>query len=164
MSGAASFGSTPKHYFLGGTTNWIGNRTLDARVYEVENLYFADVVTPLRGVPYYEISGDRYGLVNLEFRFPLIDYFAMRFPLRMTIARVQGAMFFDIGSAWFGSNFKGGTSQGGNSRLKDLRSGFGFGMRANLGFLLLRYDLAWSTDFSSVAPHTTSYFSFGADF
>ncbi|MCH8027305.1 MAG: PD40 domain-containing protein [candidate division Zixibacteria bacterium] len=164
MSGAASFGSTPKHYFLGGTTNWIGNRTLDARVYEVENLYFADVVTPLRGVPYYEISGDRYGLVNLEFRFPMIDYFAMRFPLRMTIARVQGAMFFDIGSAWFGSNFKGGTSQGGNSRLKDLRSGFGFGMRANLGFLLLRYDLAWSTDFSSVAPHTTSYFSFGADF
>ena len=164
MSGAASFGSTPKHYFLGGTTNWIGNRTLDARVFEVENLYFADVVTPLRGVPYYELSGDRYGLVNLEFRFPMIDYLAMRFPLRMTIARVQGAMFFDIGSAWFGSNFKGGTSEGGNSRLKDLRSGFGFGMRANLGFLLLRYDLAWSTDFSSVAPHTTSYFSFGADF
>ncbi|MEK7775616.1 MAG: hypothetical protein AAB305_07010, partial [Candidatus Zixiibacteriota bacterium] len=61
-AGGASRGATPKQYFLGGTTNWIGNRTLDARVYEVENLYFSDVVTPLRGVDYYELSGTRYGL------------------------------------------------------------------------------------------------------
>ncbi|MEW6411409.1 MAG: hypothetical protein AB1483_02925 [Candidatus Zixiibacteriota bacterium] len=164
FSGGASFGSTPKQYFLGGTTNWIGNRTLDAEVFEVENLYFADVITPLRGVPYYELSGDRYGLVNAEFRFPMIDYFAMRFPLPIVISRVGGAIFTDIGSAWFGDNFKGGTSSGGQDRLQDIKMGFGFGMRMNLGFFLLRYDLAWSTDLNRISDKPSYYFSFGADF
>lgn len=164
VAGGSSFGNTPKLYFLGGTTNWIGNRTLDAKVYEVENLYFADVVTPLRGVPYYELSGDRYGLINAEFRYPLIDYFVMRFPLRMVLSHVKGVLFADMGSSWFGDNFKGGTTEGGNSRLNDIKFGFGLGTRLNLGIFLLRYDLAWKTDFNSIDPHTTSYFSFGADF
>jgi len=164
ISGGASFGRTPKLYFLGGTTNWIGTRTLDEKVYKVENLYFSDVVTPLRGIPYYDLSGDRYGLINLEFRFPMIDYFAMRFPLPLVLSRVQGVIFSDYGAAWYGDNFKGATSQNGPSRLQDIKSGFGFGMRANLGFLVLRYDLAWATDYDSVSDKPTSYFSFGADF
>jgi len=165
MSGGASFGNTPKLYFLGGTTNWIGTRTLNDMVYDVENLYFADVVTPLRGVPYYELSGNRYGLVNMEFRFPMIQYFAMRYPLPIVLGNINGAIFYDMGSAWYDDDFKGGTSQNGSSRLVDIRTGFGFGMRANLfGFLLLRYDLAWATDFDSVSDKPTYYFSFGADF
>ena len=164
FAGGASFGQTPKLYFLGGTTNWIGDRTLDARVYEVENLYFSDVVTPLRGFPYYDLIGDRYGLMNWEFRFPMIDYFAMRFPLPLQLSRVQGVIFTDMGAAWFGSDFKVGTSQGGSSRLLDIKTGFGFGMRANLGFLVLRYDLAWSTDFDRISDKPSYYFSFGADF
>ncbi|NOY89342.1 MAG: hypothetical protein GXO93_08165 [FCB group bacterium] len=164
FSGGASFGATPKLYFLGGTTNWIGSRTLNESVYSVENLYFSDVVTPLRGVPYYELSGDRYGLINAEFRFPLIEYFIMRFPLPIAISGVEGAVFTDVGSAWYGSHFKGGTTQGGHDRLQDIKVGFGFGARMNLGIFLLRYDLAWSTDMNSIAARTTSYFSFGADF
>jgi len=164
FSGGVSFGETPKLYFLGGTTNWIGTRTLDAKVYEVENLYFADVVTPLRGVPYYDLSGDRYGLINWEFRFPMIEYFAMRFPLPLVLSRVTGAIFTDIGAAWYGDDFKGGTSEGGDSRFQDIYTGFGFGMRANLGIFVLRYDLAWSTDFSHVSDKPSYYFSFGADF
>jgi len=166
VSGGASFGDTPKLYFLGGTTNWIGNRTLDAKVYEVENLYFADVVTPLRGVPYYELFGTRYGLVNAEFRFPMIDYFIMRFPLALALTRVNGVFFTDIGAAWEGSDFKGGTGGDdvGGTRLLDIKTGFGFGLRANLGFLLLRYDLAWTTNFNKVSDKPSYYFSFGADF
>lgn len=164
LAGGGSFGKTPKLYFLGGTTNWIGNRTLDAKVYEVENLYFADVVTPLRGVPYYELSGNRYALVNWEFRFPMIEYFAMRFPLPLVISRVTGAVFTDVGAAWYNDRFKGGTSGDERSRLQDIHTGFGFGMRANFGFIVIRYDLAWSTDFYSVSDKPTYYFSFGADF
>lgn len=163
VTGGASEGKTAKQYFLGGTTNFIGNRTLDADVIKVENLYFSEVVTPLRGLDYYELQGDRFGLINMEFRFPLIDYFVMRFPLPITLARVGGVAFADMGSAWFGNNFKFGTSQG-DSRLLDVHTSFGFGMRANLGFLLLRYDLAWLTNFNAVSAHPTSYFSFGADF
>jgi Tol biopolymer transport system component len=164
-AGGVSGGSTPKQYFLGGTTNFVGNRTLDAQVYEVENLYFSDVVTPLRGLDYYELSGTRYGLVNWEFRFPFIEYFVTRFPLQIAIANVTGAAFLDMGAAWTeDAQFKGGTSEGGSSRLKDIKSGFGFGMRANLGFLLLRYDLSWTTDFAEVSAKPRAYFSFGADF
>ncbi|MEA3297241.1 MAG: BamA/TamA family outer membrane protein, partial [candidate division Zixibacteria bacterium] len=164
MSGGASFGRTPKLYFVGGTSNWIGNRTLDAKVYEVENLYFSDVITPLRGVDYYGLSGNRYGLINMEFRYPMIEYFAMRFPLPLVISRVGGAIFLDIGTAWYDDKFKGGISENGASRLNDIKTGFGFGMRANLGFILLRYDLAWETDFYSVSEKPTYYFSLGADF
>ncbi|MEW5995410.1 MAG: BamA/TamA family outer membrane protein, partial [Candidatus Zixiibacteriota bacterium] len=164
LAGGASFGKTPKLYLVGGTTNWIGNRTIDAKVFEVENLYFADVVTPLRAVDYYELTGARYGLVNWEFRFPMIEYFAMRFPLPLVIRNVTGALFTDVGAAWTGNEFKGGTTEGGRNRLQDIKTGFGIGMRANLGFVVLRYDLAWSTDFYSVSEKSTSYFSFGADF
>jgi len=163
LSGGASFGNTPKQYFLGGTTNWIGNRTLDAKVYDVENLYFADVITPLRGYDYYDLSGNRYGLLNWEFRYPMIDYFIMRFPLAIAITNVTGAIFYDMGSTWTDDNFKFGTSTGG-SRLKDVKAGFGFGMRANLGFILIRYDLAWSTDYRNVSDDPFYYFSLGADF
>ncbi|MEW5794722.1 MAG: hypothetical protein AB1772_00030 [Candidatus Zixiibacteriota bacterium] len=165
FSGGASFGRTPKQYFLGGTTNWIGTRTLEAKVYDVENLYFADVVTPLRGQEYYGISGDRYGLINWELRFPMIQYFAMKYPLPILLSNVTGAVFTDVGAAWFGGKFKGGTSDNGVSRLQDIKAGFGVGMRINLfGFALLRYDVAWSTDLDDVADKPSHYFSFGADF
>jgi len=164
VSGGASFSRTPKQYFLGGTTNWIGTRTLDPTVYEVENLYFADVVTPLRGQEYYGISGDRYGLINWEFKFPMIQYLAMRYPLPIVLSNVSGAIFTDMGAAWFGDDFKGGTTEGGKKRLQDIKTGFGLGMRINLGIFLLRYDLAWSTNFHTVSDKPRSYFSFGADF
>jgi hypothetical protein len=165
VSGAASTGRTPKQYFLGGTSNWIGRRTLSDEVYEIKNLYFSDVVTPLRGIPYYGITGNRYALINTEFRFPMIQYFVMRFPLRFAITNVTGVIFADMGAAWNDSDFKGGSSAGGKSRLLDIKTGFGFGWRANLlGFILLRYDLAWTTDFAGVSDKPTSYFSFGADF
>jgi outer membrane protein assembly factor BamA len=115
-------------------------------------------------VEYYELIGNRYGLVNWEFRFPMIEYFAMRFPLPITISRVTGAIFTDVGAAWMNDRFKGGTTAGGRSRLNDIHTGFGFGMRANLGFIVLRYDLAWATDFYTVSDKPSYYFSFGADF
>jgi len=164
VSGGASFGSTPKRYFLGGTTNYITNRINNADVYEVENLYFSDVVTPLRGYDYYELSGTRYFLTNFEFRYPFIDYLQIHFPLPMALSRVQGVTFFDFGATWQGSDFRFTTTQDGPRRLADPKGGFGWGIRANLGFLLLRYDMAWATDFNSVADSPKSYFSFGADF
>ncbi len=164
-SGGASFGRTPKTYFLGGVQNWIGSRDLDSPVYEVENLYFADVVTPMRGLPIYGLAGDRYTAFNAELRFPLVQVLAFKYPLPLVFTNIQGVMFTDIGSAWYGSNFKGGTSEGGKDRLQDIHTGFGFGMRMNFaGLALLRYDIAWQTDFSKVSDRPTHYFSLGADF
>jgi Tol biopolymer transport system component len=163
-SGGYSAGSAPKNYFLGGNTNRIGNVSVGADVYNVENLYFAGIVTPLRGYDYYDLVGTRYAVANMELHFPFIEYFLMRYPLHLGLTRVTGALFTDIGAAWNDHDgFKGGTSKGG-TRLLGIKTGFGFGARANLGFLVLRYDLAWRTDFHSVEPHTKHYFSLGADF
>ena len=164
-SGGYSGGGYPKTYFLGGSTNKIGSLTVESdSVYSVENLYFSSLVTPLRGYDYYELDGTRYAVTNMELRFPFIDYFQMRYPLRLGLSRITGALFIDMGATWRkGTYFKGGTTDGG-SRLLGIKTGFGFGARANLGFLVLRYDLAWRTDFNSIEPHTKHYFSLGADF
>ncbi|MEK7775615.1 MAG: BamA/TamA family outer membrane protein, partial [Candidatus Zixiibacteriota bacterium] len=96
---------------------------------------------------------------------PFIEYFVTRFPLQIAIANVTGAAFLDMGATWNNNReFKGGSSSDGPARLTGIKSGFGFGMRANLGFLLLRYDLAWATDFNEVSAKPRAYFSFGADF
>ncbi len=164
LAGGISQGDNPKNYFVGGSTNKIGSISVAADVYEVENLYFSSVITPLRGYDYYELVGTRYAVTNMEIRFPFVDYFLMRYPLRLGLSRITGSLFLDMGAAWSDdTEFKGATSLGG-PRLVGIKSGFGFGARANLGFLILRYDLAWRTDFHSVEPHTKHYFSLGADF
>ncbi len=164
FSGGFSNGSQPKNYFLGGNTNRVGTVRVNSEVYDVENLYFSSVVTPLRGFDYYEIKGTRFAMTNMELRFPFIEYFLMRYPLQIGLSRVTGALFMDMGAAWDqNGDFKGGTSEG-DGRLLGIKTGFGFGARANLGFLLLRYDVAWVTDFNSVEPHSKHYFSLGADF
>jgi len=165
LSSGFSNGPNRKNFYLGGNTNRIGSINVDQDVYEVENLYFSTIVTPLRGYDYYELRGNRYAVFNLEFRYPFIEYFITRFPLMLGLTRVTGALFLDMGAAWDSGEkgFKGATSEG-NSRLIGIKSGFGFGARANLGFLVLRYDMAWRTNFATVEPHTKHYFSIGADF
>ena len=166
LAGGVSEGKTPKRYFLGGTTNWIGSRTLDSAVYDVENLYFSEIVTPLRGIPYYGLSGNRFGLMNFEFRFPLVRILALGFPLPLVLGNVMGVAFTDVGASWFDNNFKGVvTDPNGSQHFNDIHTGFGCGMRLNvLGFALLRYDIAWTTDFAKVSDRPTHYFSIGADF
>ena len=164
FSGGASWGKQPKRFFLGGTSNFIGNTVIDAEVYEEDNLYFASVITPLRGFDYYEFYGTRYFLTNFEFRYPFIDYLQTNFPIPMTIRYVTGSLFFDLGAAWENDEtFKGGSSFG-DPHLQDIHAGFGFGIRANLGIFVLRYDLAWKTDLATVSHHPKYTFSLGADF
>lgn len=163
-SGGLSDGDTPKRYYLGGNTNRIGSIHVDNSVYDINNLYFSQVVTPLRGYDYYELEGTRYAVSNVELHFPLIDYFLMHYPLRLGLSGVVGAVFVDMGAVWSENTpFKGASGDGG-FHLEGIKSGFGFGARANLGFLVLRYDVAWRTDYRTVAPHTKHYFSLGADF
>ena len=44
--------------------------------------------------------GSRAALLNMELRFPLIDYLITHFPLRLGFANIQGLAFLDAGSAW----------------------------------------------------------------
>ncbi|HUU44184.1 MAG TPA: BamA/TamA family outer membrane protein, partial [Acidobacteriota bacterium] len=163
VGGGVSGGNSAKRFYLGGVENWIGSKIGDINVYDVEGLYFSQVITPLRGFNYYDIVGNKYFIANAEFRFPFIDRLAMRFPLPIVLSQIAGALYFDMGSAWQGDQFHGATSDGG-FHLKDLKASFGYGLRANLGFVVFRFDQAWRTDLRNVLGHPKSYFSLGADF
>ncbi|MEW5701937.1 MAG: BamA/TamA family outer membrane protein [Candidatus Zixiibacteriota bacterium] len=164
LGAGISGGDTPKRFYLGGVSNWIGSRIAESGVYDVEGLYFSEVITPFRGYDYYAISGTKYAVFNAEFRFPFVDQLALRFPLPLVFSRIGGVLFADAGSAWsHDREFQGASSQGG-FHLQDIHSSFGYGMRANLGIVVLRFDQAWRTDLRDVAAHPVSYFSLGADF
>ena len=164
LSGGFSHGEDKKKFYLGGISNWIDPSLGSDNIYGINDLYFGNVITPLRGYKYFDVEGTKFFLTNIELRYPFVEHFVMRFPLPLSIHYINGALFYDMGAAWDENNyFKGGTTKGG-SRLKDIKAGFGFGARANLGFLVLRYDAAWSTDFDSVSPKPRHYFSLGAEF
>jgi dipeptidyl aminopeptidase/acylaminoacyl peptidase len=163
-TGGFSHGEDKKKFYLGGISNWIGPSLGSEEIYGINDLYFGNVITPLRGYKYFDVEGSKFFLTNIEFRYPFVEHLVMKFPLPFSIHYVNGALFYDMGAAWDeNSKFKGGTSEGG-SRLKDIKAGFGFGARANLGFFVLRYDAAWSTDFDSVSPKPRHYLSLGAEF
>lgn len=163
-AGGVSMGGDPKQYFLGGTSNWIGSALPELDIYGVENLYFSKVITPLRGYNYYEVQGSKFGMANVEFRFPFVDYFIVKFPLPIVITQMRGAVFLDVGAAWDENVlFKGATSSNGPTRLTGIKSGFGYGMRVNLGFMVMKFDQAWKTDLNRVSA-PKYYFSLGAEF
>lgn len=163
IAGGVSEGDSPKQFFLGGTSNWVGSSRPELDVYGVDNLYFSKIVTPLRGYNYYEVQGTKFGMANIEFRFPFIDYFVVRFPIPIVLTQMRGAIFADVGAAWNENVlFKGGTSDGGG-HLTGIKTGFGYGARVNLGFMVMKFDQAWKTDMSKVSA-PKYYFSLGAEF
>ena len=164
LAAGASFGKNAQQFFLGGIDNWI-NRKFNGglRIERIDDVFFSEFVTPLRGAYYYDRIGTRYFLTNLEFRFPLIEYLALGFP-KIRLFNIRGVMFYDIGSAWYPSKgfhpFK--TDEFGTTHFRDIVSGYGIGARVFFLYFLLRIDVAWRFDLArSSAP--IWYFSLGAD-
>ncbi len=165
IGGGGSRGEDAKKFYLGGSSNWIGPKRATADIYGVEDIYINEIIVPLRGYTYFDEVGTHYSIANLEFRYPFIDYFRLRFPLPITLQQVSGAIFWDMGAAWnYNKEFRFFDDQQGFPILGSLKGGFGVGARANLGIFVLRVDLAWATNLSYVAPKPETYFSFGAEF
>jgi Tol biopolymer transport system component len=152
--------SSAKKYFLGGNDNWL--------FYEVDTsnyrknfsyTYYSDFVTPFRGWNYIQFAGTRVALLNTEFRFPFIREITVVWPLTMQIRYISGALFTDIGNAW-----DSGEKHNGIPLPDKIYGGIGFGLRANLGMFILRFDRAWPTDWRNTIGNPTNYFSLGAEF
>ncbi|KAA3615409.1 MAG: hypothetical protein DWQ05_13720 [Calditrichaeota bacterium] len=164
LSGGYSGGRNPYRFILGGQDNWLNYdfaRGL-SRI-DITDFYFSQITTPLRGYDYYEQVGTRYFLFNAEFRFPLVDYFIMRFPLPLWITNIRGAAFTDIGSAWEDEFRASERLPSGKRRLKDVAWSYGWGFRVNLGIFLLRMDAAWRSDILQTSK-PNYLFSIGTDF
>ncbi|MEJ2635139.1 MAG: biopolymer transporter Tol [Calditrichia bacterium] len=168
----ASFGKNSQQFFLGGMDNWI-NRSFAGgrRIDRIDDVFFSEFITPLRGTSYYERIGDRFFLTNMEFRFPLIEYLKIGFP-PLTLFNIRGVAFYDIGSAWYNhssdwwslSGFRATQkNQNGKTVFKDIASGYGTGARIYFLGFLLRFDVAWPFDLQS-SGKPVYYWSLGLDF
>jgi len=143
LAAGSSIGRQPQRFYLGGNGFWWGPQYASSEIYEMENLYFASFQAPLRGYDFYEFSGNRFALLNLEYRFPLIRLLALGWPVPLSIPNIRGALFFDLGAAWDDWDLHPFTDRYGGVAFDDLRSGLGVGARMNLGFFILRLDVAW---------------------
>lgn len=148
LSGGTSFGVNRTVFFLGGVNNPV-NPTFST-IADVDNdrIFFSNYVWPLRGSELLEMAGDSFLLANVAFRFPLIRQLAMGWPLPFLFQDVQGELFLDVGSAFDRNEFDPWEYRDGGFELRDLKAGYGLGIRVNMGIFLFRYDLAWPTDFA----------------
>jgi len=166
LAAGASFalggGEAARRFLLGGSENWF-NYGVNIDNYR-DNLdynysYHSKIVTPLRGWYYFDLEGDRMLMLNSEFRFPFIREISIAWPLPIQIRYINGAFFIDNGYAWTEDEQRGSFPLP-----PKIVSGFGFGMRANLGIFVLRYDRGWPTDWSGGGGGPVNYFSLGAEF
>ncbi|MCH7781665.1 PD40 domain-containing protein [candidate division KSB1 bacterium] len=119
----------------------------------------------LRGYPLWQIWGQEINFLSVEYRFPFIDNFGIRFPFgRMGFGAIRGALFLDAARINdSGSEF---TRLDGVEFPRKLGS-VGIGFRFNLaGALVLRLDIGKriQNNFSSISGKTFKQFFFGWDF
>ncbi|MBN2290606.1 MAG: PD40 domain-containing protein [Candidatus Glassbacteria bacterium] len=112
-----------------------------------QTLYVGGPYT-FRGAWYGDVRGHNLLLSNAELRFPLIDHLVMGWPLPIYLRGIGGVLFFDMAGAWYnGEGFKPFTSKG--SKLfsfEDAQAAYGMGFRMNLGYFVLRFDMAKTLD------------------
>ncbi len=112
-----------------------------------QTLYVGGPYT-FRGAAYGDIRGNNLLLANAELRFPLIDHLVMGWPLPIYLRGIGGVLFLDMAGAWFNNEgfqpFSGSSSK--LFRLKDAQAAYGLGARMNLGYFVLRFDMAKSLD------------------
>ncbi|MTI86407.1 MAG: hypothetical protein FH748_00405 [Balneolaceae bacterium] len=101
-SGAVSVGKDSQTYFMGGRLGWI-NQEFSNNGLSFDQLtdnLFTLPALPVRGYAYNSIYGNKFSLINAEFRFPL---FAAVVPGAIPILpfyNMTGVAFLDVGTAW----------------------------------------------------------------
>ncbi len=166
VSGGASFGTNAQKFIIGGTEGWI-NREFEGGgipINDAEDYAFLTPVLPLRGFNYNAKYGTKYGLVNMEMRFPLLKYLVAG-PLPLVLQNISGVAFIDAGGAWKDNKSFRATTRNSQGELvaQDLLIGTGLGARVYLLYFLLRLDVAWQYTFNGFSP-PKYYFSLGLDF
>lgn len=161
LSGGRSFGKNKQHFFLGGIRYWFNydlanneNGGVVDELFSQSEEFFPYFLPNIRGADYYERIGDRFFVINSEFRHILIERFNLGFP-PINFPPVFGAFFIDTGSAWYGDfNLnRRTTSEGelgglpvGTKVFDDLLFTYGISSSIPLGFLFFKIDVAWLYD------------------
>jgi hypothetical protein len=163
LAGGTSYGPHRQRFFLGGS---LPHRRSTGDVEGVGDLFqfYSSYADMLRGFDYVSMSGTSYGVASLEFRFPVLNYLSLAAPIPLTFTGGRGVIFTDLGFVSDDlSSFKGATGQGGY-KLQDIKMSFGTGFRLNVGFFVLKSDIAWRTDLSGVSRKPEYYFTLSTEF
>jgi len=172
ISLGTSFGRHKQVFYASGVQNWLNRNFDDLNGFPIEDVadfVFATPVMPLRGFDINAANGSNFGLINAEFRFPLVAAL-LPGPLPfIPFYNIQGQVFADVGNVW------GGRSAGKRSSdnllgspedrrsIEDILVGTGFGLRTLFLGYPVRVDFAWPFDGKEFGKRHT-YLSVGLDF
>ena len=173
FSVGTSIGRHQQVFYASGVQNWLNRNFDDLNGFPIEDVadfVFATPVMPLRGFDINAANGSHFGLLNAEFRFPLVAAL-LPGPLPfIPFYNIQGQVFADVGNIWGGRS--SGKSNGedllGNTqqlerKIEDLMVGTGFGLRTLFLGYPVRIDFAWPFDGKEFGDRHT-YLSVGLDF
>ena len=166
VTGGGSVGTNAQRFIIGGTDGWI-NRQFEGGTIPInsaEDYAFLTPIIPLRGYNYNARSGSKYGLINLEMRYPLLKYLVAG-PLSLAFQNITGVAFIDAGGAWTDTKSFKATTRNADGELvpQDLLIGTGLGARVYLLYFLLRFDVAWRYTYHGFSE-PKYYLSLGEDF
>ncbi len=178
LSANTSFGPGRVVYYLGGVENWLtpsfNNQIATA---SDRNYIFQALACNLRGFTQNIRNGNNYALASAEVRIPIFQYVLNR-PLRSEFFNnFQIVPFFDIGTAWVGSNpysdentfnqkiYEQGPVKAKVINVRDpIVAGTGGGLRSKLFGYFVRFDMAWGIQDFEVTEAPLYYLSLGLDF
>lgn len=177
LAGVSSFGSEKTLFYLGGVDNWLFT-SFNNEIPIPQNGDFAyqTVATNMRGFRINIRNGNSFALLNSELRVPIFKYFSKR--IRSSFFRnFQVVGFFDLGTAWEGSNpFSKenplNTSTITRGELVEVEvqyfrdpivAGYGVGIRSVLFGYFIRLDYAWGIE-TRIVQDPRLYISLGMDF
>ncbi|NOQ21435.1 MAG: BamA/TamA family outer membrane protein [Candidatus Aegiribacteria sp.] len=163
LAGGTSWGPDAQNFFLGGA---IPHRLLWGKVETIDELlgFYTNYGDILRGYDYASIQGRGYGIFSAELRVPFVNTLALDAPLPLTFRNGRGVLFFDLGCAFDDLSSFHGASTAGGYHLDDLKMSLGIGYRINLGYFLLKHDIAWRTDLRGISRKPEQNITIGAEF
>lgn len=182
LAGSTNFGGQKLLYYLGGADNsLIQNFNESIPTPQTGDFVFQDLANPLRGFDINIRNGGTYLLSNAELRIPVFNYLFRN--IRSKLLRdFQLVSFFDIGTAWSGSDpFDEdnpvnittypdpdlGQSGPVSIRVRRFRDpiiyGYGFGVRTTLFGYFIRADYAWGVE-TGLRQDPKLHLSLGYDF
>ncbi|MEM0963483.1 MAG: BamA/TamA family outer membrane protein, partial [Bacteroidota bacterium] len=176
LRGSAGFslGPDPQRFYAAGVQNWVQTEFESLPVENPDDFIFATPVLPARGFGFNEAAGDRFALVNLEARVPLI---AAILPGPIPLAplyNVQTVLFADAGviadgglDVWrtrlIDDDGDPETEPLEERVLDDVLLGTGIGLRTLVLGYPVRVDWGWPFDGRQFGD-ARLYFSVGLDF
>ncbi|OYU97217.1 MAG: hypothetical protein CFE21_02695 [Bacteroidetes bacterium B1(2017)] len=173
-----SFGPGRVVYYLGGVENWLPARfNTEIATATDRNYIFQALACNLRGFEQNIRNGNSFALINTEIRMPVFQYALNRTLRSEFLNNFQVVPFFDMGTAWVGSNpysdqntFNQKTYENGPIKAKVINvrdpivAGFGGGLRSKLFGYFVRFDTAWGIQDGEVASKPIYYISLSLDF